>query len=57
MQTPCQKKSIWHTIRMGEDCEECVLSGDRGGVNAGPAGEGIKRTAGKVVVRIKGRKR
>jgi hypothetical protein len=25
VQKPCQKKSIWQTIRMGEDCEECAV--------------------------------
>ena len=24
IQTPCNKKEIWQTIRMGEDCEECA---------------------------------
>ncbi|PSS18786.1 hypothetical protein M430DRAFT_75987, partial [Amorphotheca resinae ATCC 22711] len=23
VQTPCKKKSIWQTIRMGEECENC----------------------------------
>ena len=23
VQTPCKKKSIWQTIRMGEACEDC----------------------------------
>jgi hypothetical protein len=30
VQTPCKKKNIWHTIRMGEECEECAMPEGRG---------------------------
>jgi hypothetical protein len=51
VQTPCQKKSIWQTIRMGEDCEECAVPENRTTSNG--AGEGAK----KKVFKVKGRKR
>ncbi|TVY50347.1 hypothetical protein LAWI1_G007922 [Lachnellula willkommii] len=25
VQTPCKKKNIWQTIRMGEPCEDCAV--------------------------------
>ncbi|CAL3965821.1 unnamed protein product [Diplocarpon coronariae] len=30
VQTPCKKKNIWQTIRMGEDCEDCAMPEGRG---------------------------
>lgn len=30
VQTPCKKKSIWQTIRMGEECENCAVPEKRG---------------------------
>jgi hypothetical protein len=35
IQTPCKKRNIWQTIRMGEDCEECAMPEGRGGNTAG----------------------
>lgn len=49
VQTPCQKKSIWQTIRMGEDCEDCAIPEERT-----PTSQG---TAKKVVKKIKVRRR
>ncbi|KAH6715449.1 hypothetical protein BKA61DRAFT_673410 [Leptodontidium sp. MPI-SDFR-AT-0119] len=43
VQTPCKKKHIWQTIRMGEDCEDCAMPEGRGNNvvdNADPVGEG-----------------
>lgn len=31
IQTPCKKRNIWQTIRMGEDCEECTVPEPRVG--------------------------
>jgi hypothetical protein len=31
VQTPCKKKSIWQTIRMGEECEQCAMPAGRVG--------------------------
>ena len=25
VQTPCHQKSIWQNIRMGEECEDCMV--------------------------------
>jgi hypothetical protein len=30
IQTPCKKRTIWQTIRMGEECEECAMPEGRG---------------------------
>ncbi|KAL5319705.1 hypothetical protein ACEPPN_012761 [Leptodophora sp. 'Broadleaf-Isolate-01'] len=43
VQTPCKKKHIWQTIRMGEDCEDCAMPEGRGNNvvdNADPVGGG-----------------
>lgn len=33
VQTPCKKRSIWQTIRMSEDCEDCAMPEGRGKSN------------------------
>jgi hypothetical protein len=40
VQTPCKKKSIWQTIRMGEYCENCAIPVYRGVNGGGDGGEG-----------------
>lgn len=30
VQTPCKKKNIWQSIRMGEECENCAVPAGRG---------------------------
>jgi hypothetical protein len=30
IQTPCKKRTIWQTIRMAEECEECAMPEGRG---------------------------
>jgi hypothetical protein len=62
IQTPCKKRSIWQTICVGEDCEDCAVpdrghgsSGGDGGVNGidkleAPGNEakcGAEKNAGK----------
>jgi hypothetical protein len=57
VQAPCKKRSIWQTIRMGEDCEDCAVPVDRNAGSGGGGGGGVverKPAAGRVVV--KGRK-
>lgn len=34
VQTPCKKKTLWQTIRMGEECEDCAVPEGRGGCAA-----------------------
>ena len=56
VQTPCKKKHIWQTIRMGEDCENCAMPEGRGNNivdNEGPVGGGGGVVQHKVGVRTK----
>jgi hypothetical protein len=52
LQTPCKKKNIWQTIRMGEACEDC---GDLPEEKSVP----VEKAKPKVVVKVgkKGRRR
>ncbi|PMD28147.1 hypothetical protein NA56DRAFT_742310 [Hyaloscypha hepaticicola] len=57
IQTPCKKKNIWQTIRMGEECEDCAMPEGRGGSAAGGYDE-VPEQKHKVAVKAKkGRKR
>lgn len=57
IQTPCKKRNIWQTIRMGEECEDCAIPEGRGGSAAGGNDE-VPEQKHKVVVKAKkGRKR
>jgi hypothetical protein len=37
VQTPCKKKNIWQTIRMGEECEDCAVPDGHVGEDVGGA--------------------
>lgn len=43
VQTPCKKKQIWQTIRMGEDCEDCAM----------PAARTVAKTVAKTAVVVR----
>jgi hypothetical protein len=55
VQNPCKKKSIWQTIRMAEECEECAAPPPR--TNTGNGGNGEERKAFVRAVGSKGKKR
>jgi hypothetical protein len=55
IQTPCKKRNIWQTIRMGEECEECAMPEGRGHA-AGYDGVPEQQHKGGVKAK-KGRKR
>jgi hypothetical protein len=48
VQTPCGKKDVWQSIRMEEECDDCVAGGGGGGESVkvgnktGSAGGGRK---------------
>ena len=46
VQTPCRKKSIWQTIRMGEACEDCEVPEEKVSVSIKPKVVKVRR-AGK----------
>jgi hypothetical protein len=55
IQTPCKKRNIWQTIRMGEECEECAMPEGRG---RAAAYDGVPEQQHKGGVKAKkGRKR
>ena len=55
IQTPCKKRNIWQTIRMGEECEDCAMPEGRGN---GARYDGVPEQQHKGGVKAKkGRKR
>lgn len=44
VQTPCKKKTIWNTIRVGEDCVDCFVPDRRSGSDVSGVVGQVKKT-------------